>query len=170
LLLAAATIAPALAGIVGPNESVTRAEPGASTKDPAGMPVNGLAVSLMTTTPAVSVGLPIRINIEVRNVSSVTQFLAMPLSPCYYVVSLTDVSTGAKSDIGPSGCDVYSAGPWTLETGKSMFLDFRISDYTKIPIGTYHVRIEALWRYWNEDVAPERMLIASNTVSITVTP
>jgi hypothetical protein len=169
-VLAIATTSSANAGIVGPNESVTRAASGVSTKDSTGIPVDGLAVALGTTTPTVSYGSPVRINIEVRNVSSTMQFLAIPLSPCAYLISLTNTATRAKSDISPKGCPVYSAGAWNLEVGKSEFLAFRISDYAKIPVGTYTVRIEGLWRYPNEQSAFRRIKIESNAVSITVTP
>jgi hypothetical protein len=105
------------AGIVGPNESVTRAATAASTNDPTGPTVDGLAVALSSTTPIVKQGSPIRISVEVRNVSSTTQYVLIPLSPCGYRISLTNVATGAKSDISPHGCPVYSAGDLRWQNG-----------------------------------------------------
>jgi len=170
LTLLGATIGLGSAGVVGPGESITRATSGNSTKDPAGVPVDGLAVALSTTTPTVPYGSPVRVAIEVRNVSAQTQFLAIPLSPCAYLIALTNTATGAKNDVSPKGCPVYSAGPWTLEVGKSEFLAFRISDYAEIPIGTYTMRIEGLWRYTSEHAALDRIKIESNAISVTVTP
>jgi hypothetical protein len=169
LVLLSATSTFANAGIVGPNESITRAATAASTQDPTGPAVDGLAVALRTTTPMVKQGATVRIEIEVRNVSSVTQYLSLPLSPCAYRLSLTNTVTAAKIDISPSGCSVYSAGPWTLEAGTSTFLAFRISDYTKIPVGSYTMRVDGLMRYPNERASFERIKIESNSVSLTVT-
>jgi hypothetical protein len=170
LAFAAASFGSANAGVIGPNESVTRAASGTSTHAVAGPSTDGLAVSLSTSTPTVSVGSPVRIGIEVRNVSPVSQFLLLPLSPCGYLISLTDGSTGSKSDISPKNCTVYSAGPWNIDPGTSAFLAFRLSDYAKIPVGTYRMRIEGLWRYPSQTGTAKRINIQSNPVTVIVSP
>jgi hypothetical protein len=170
LLLASAMAGSAGAGIVGPNESTTRAVTTTSSKDATGPPVDGLAISLSTTTPTIEQGSPVRISIEVRNVSSVTQYLLLPLSPCAYRISLSNTATGAKTDASPSGCSVYSAGPWVVEPGTSTFLAFRISDYAKFPVGTYTMRVEGLMRYSDPTASFEHTKIESNPVPLTVMP
>jgi hypothetical protein len=135
-----------------------------------GPPVNGVALSLTTDMPTVASGAPIKLTIEVRNVSSTTQFLAIPDVPCGYRISATDVTTGAKTDASPHMCDIYATGPWTLKAGNSTFITFSLSDYTKLDPGTDTIRVEGIMRYATETSGVQHITMQSNPVTIRVDP
>jgi len=136
-----------------------------------GRAVDGLVVSLSTTTPAVRVSQPVPFTVTIANVSPESKRVWAPYAPCAYGFSVMNLSRDNTKDVTPVECieDIYSLPARAVSPGMATRLQFTFdSDGLSSEPGRYNISVRTITLFSMHE-GPKLLQITSNSVSVVVT-
>lgn len=138
-----------------------------------GKAVDGLVVSLSTTTPTVKVKQAPILTVTIANTSSQQKIVWGPEAPCTYGFSVVNPSRNTRADVTPVEClgDLYSLPGQSVWPGTATRLQFKFdSDALIGEPGMYKVSVRSITLLsYQREKGTQPLPIASNAVSVVVT-
>lgn len=137
----------------------------------AGAVSHGVALALSTKSSAVTLGTPITITIEIKNLSGRTLILQTPQVASAYAYSVVDLSTGKVVPQRPpsrTGDDVYGGLNMHVGRGESFTVNVRLDEMVQLDSpGKYRVDVSTKFILNRETM--KDLAATSNSITIDVT-
>ena len=150
---------------------VSYSEVPASEAPQGGRALDGLVVSLGTTTATVRINQPALFTVTIANVSSESKLVWAPYAPCAYGFSVVNLSTDSTKDVTPVECieDIYSLPARAVSPGMATRLQFTFdSDALISEPGRYDISVRTITLFSMHN-GPKLLQITSNSVQVVVT-
>jgi hypothetical protein len=167
------TVAATANGTAAPVQTTNVVETRASAQTVAGAAKKGFALSLVPVQSDYSLGQPIIVTLEIRNVSGSTVHMLLSSRNLAYDFNVVDTATGKSAPRRSSSSQQDPLGGpskgLALLAGQSKFVRIQLDDLYAIPVtGTYQVTVAKAMLLIAEPTLQTEYVGPSNTVTIHV--